>query len=242
MISFADAIAAITIGLMGSAHCAAMCGGIAGALSLGIDEKRQNKLPIIAGFHIGRVLSYALIGALLGSVMMVVADQIKPVSAALRIIAGLLLIAMGLYVANWWMGLTSLERIGVPLWSRLQPLTKKLLPVKSTAGALALGGLWGWLPCGLVYSALSWAVTAESASGAAARMLLFGIGTLPAMLSMSIAADASRRLLQQKNTRTVAGILLIGFGVWTLVTPLQMLMGGHDMSGHTQQHQQHQHH
>ena len=115
MISTADAIAAITIGLMGSAHCAAMCGGIAGALSLGIDEKRQHKLPIIAGFHIGRILSYALIGALLGSVMVALAGHIKPFSAALRIIAGLLLIAMGLYVANWWTGLTSLERVGVPI-------------------------------------------------------------------------------------------------------------------------------
>jgi sulfite exporter TauE/SafE len=133
------------------------------------------------------------------------------------------------------------ERVGVPIWSRLQPLTKKLLPVKSTGGALALGALWGWLPCGLVYSALSWAVTAESTVGAASRMLLFGIGTLPAMVTMSIAADTSRRLLQQQNSRRVAGILLIGFGVWTLVTPLQMLTGGHTMKNHTGQ-QQHQHH
>ncbi len=241
MISTADAIAAITIGLMGSAHCAAMCGGIAGALSLGIDENRQHKLPVIAGFHIGRILSYALIGALLGSVMVALSGHIKPVSVALRIFAGLLLIAMGLYVANWWRGLTSLERVGVPIWSRLQPLTRKLLPVKSAGGALALGGLWGWLPCGLVYSALSWAVTAESTLEAASRMLLFGIGTLPAMVTMSIAADTSRRLLQQQNTRRVAGILLIGFGVWTLVTPLQMLAGGHTMNNHTG-HPQHQHH
>jgi sulfite exporter TauE/SafE len=241
MISTSDAIAAMTIGLMGSAHCAAMCGGIAGALTLGIDDNRQHRLPIIAGFHIGRILSYALIGALLGGVMVALAGEIKPLSVALRLLAGLLLIAMGLYVANWWTGLTSLERIGVPVWSRLQPLTNKLLPVKTTGGALALGGLWGWLPCGLVYSALSWAVTAGSTLEAASRMLLFGIGTLPAMVTMSVAADTSRRLLQQQNTRRVAGILLIAFGLWTLVTPLQMLAGGHKMDAHSQ-HDQHQHH
>jgi hypothetical protein len=236
MISTADAIAAMTIGLMGSAHCAAMCGGIAGALSLGIDQNRAHHLTTITAFHLGRIVSYAIIGLALGSLMVVATEYIKPLSIALRIVAGVLLIAMGLYVGSWWAGLASLERLGVPLWSRLQPLTRRLLPVKSTAGALALGGLWGWLPCGLVYSALSWAVTAQSTLEASARMLFFGVGTLPAMLTMSIAADSSRRLLQKKATRHAAGILLIGFGLWTLVTPIQQLTGGHTMPGHQHQH------
>jgi hypothetical protein len=248
MINTPDALAAITIGLMGSAHCAAMCGGIAGALSLGIDETKQRRLPIIISFHLGRITSYALIGLVLGSLMVMIGDQFKPVSIALRIVAALLLIAMGFYVANWWRGLASLEKIGVPVWSRLQPLTKRLLPIKSAGGALALGGLWGWLPCGLVYSALAWAITADSTAESSLRMLLFGVGTLPAMVTMSIAADSTRRLLQQKNTRRVAGVLLIAFGLWTLVTPLQMLMGsGHSMAGHAdhqqqEQQKQHQHH
>ncbi len=236
MISYADAAAALTIGLMGSSHCAAMCGGIAGAVSLGIDEQRQNRVLAIAAFHLGRILSYALIGLALGSVVVYAAAGFKPLSIALRIIAAGLLISMGLYIAGWWRGLTMLERVGVPLWSRLQPLTKRLLPVRSAAGALLLGGLWGWLPCGLVYSTLSWAVSADSTLGAAGRMLFFGIGTLPAMLTMSLAAETSRRLLQKQSTRRVAGILLIGFGLWTLVTPIQQLSGGHDMSGHQHRH------
>ena len=236
MINTADAIAAMTIGLMGSAHCAAMCGGIAGALSLGVDQHRAHRLTTITAFHIGRIVSYAIIGMALGSLMVVATEHIKPLSIALRILAGVLLVAMGLYVGSWWAGLASLERLGVPLWSRLQPLTRRLLPVKSTAGALALGGLWGWLPCGLVYSALSWAVTAPSTLEASARMLFFGVGTLPAMLTMSIAADSSRRLLQKRATRRAAGILLIGFGLWTLITPIQQLTGGHTMSGHQHQH------
>ncbi len=230
MISYADAAAALTIGLMGSAHCAAMCGGIAGALSMGIDQDKKHRLPIITAFHAGRIVSYALIGLLLGGLMVVAAEHIKPLSITLRIIAGVLLVAMGLYVGNWWTGLTRLEQIGVPLWSRLQPLTKKLLPVKSATGALALGGLWGWLPCGLVYSALGWAITADNTVDASARMLFFGIGTLPAMLTMSIAADSTRRLLQKQSTRRVAGVLLIAFGLWTLLTPVQQLTGGHTMS------------
>lgn len=236
MISYADAAAALTIGLMGSAHCAAMCGGIAGALSMGIDQDSKRRLPIITAFHAGRIVSYALIGLLLGSLMVVAAEQFKPLSITLRIIAGALLVAMGLYVGNWWTGLTRLERVGVPLWSRLQPLTKKLLPVKSAVGALALGGLWGWLPCGLVYSALGWAITADNTVEASARMLFFGIGTLPAMLTMSIAADSSRRWLQQKNTRRAAGVLLIAFGLWTLLTPVQQLTGGHNMSSQEHHH------
>ena len=236
MISYADAAAALTIGLMGSSHCAAMCGGIAGAVGLGIDEQRQNRVLAIAVFHLGRILSYALIGLALGSVVVYAAAGFKPLSIALRIIAAGLLISMGLYIAGWWRGLTMLERVGVPLWSRLQPLTKRLLPVRSAAGALLLGGLWGWLPCGLVYSTLSWAVSADSTLGAAGRMLFFGIGTLPAMLTMSLAAETSRRLLQKQSTRRVAGILLIGFGLWTLVTPIQQLSGGHDMSGHQHRH------
>jgi hypothetical protein len=236
MINPADTIAALTIGLMGSAHCAAMCGGIAGALSLGIDQDRPHRLATITAFHIGRIASYTIIGLALGSLTVLAAEHIKPLSIALRIVAGLLLVAMGLYVGSWWAGLASLERLGVPLWSRLRPLTGKLLPVKSSAGALALGGLWGWLPCGLVYSALSWAVTAESTLQASARMLFFGVGTLPAMLTMSIAADSGRRLLQKKTTRRAAGILLIGFGLWTLMTPLQQLTGGHTMPGHQHQH------
>lgn len=232
MITTAEALAAVTIGLMGSTHCAAMCGGITAAISLGVEEQHKNRWSILLGFQLGRVLSYTVIALLLGSIASYAATEIRPLSITLRIIAGGLLIAMGLYVASWWQGVTVLEKIGVPLWRRIQPLTRSLLPVKTLPGALALGGLWGWLPCGLVYSTLAWAISAGDTGQAAARMMFFGLGTLPTMFAMGLAADRVRHWLQDRTTRRIAGVLLILFGCWTLATPIQQISGGHDMSEH----------
>lgn len=236
MITSAEALAALTIGLMGSTHCAAMCGGITAAISLGVEEKHHKRWPILLSFQLGRILSYTLIALLLGGIASYAAAELKPLSISLRIVAGGLLIAMGLYVAGWWQGVATLEKAGVPLWSRLQPLTRRLLPVTSLPGALALGGLWGWLPCGLVYSTLAWAISAGETEQAAARMFLFGVGTLPAMFAMGLAANRVHRWLQGRTTRQIAGVLLILFGCWTLATPLQQLGGGHDMASHAGHH------
>ena len=234
MISLADGLTALTIGLTGSTHCIAMCGGIAGALSLGIENQRsrRSELFLLLNFHLGRLTSYAFIGAALGGLLGLASGVTDALTTLLRLVAGLLLIAMGLYIANWWSGLARLEAIGTPVWSHLQPLVKKILPIQSPLSALLLGGLWGWLPCGLVYSALTWAITAEQASDAAFRMLLFGLGTLPAMLSLSVAADATRRLLQRAGTRRLAGVLLIFYGCWTLITPLQHLLQAPETAPH----------
>lgn len=237
MISYADAVAGFTIGIMGSTHCVVMCGGIASAISIGIKPGQTNRLSRIVAFQLGRILSYALIGLLLGGLLAYASGGFKPLSIALRLIAGLLLIAMGLYVADWWRGLARLERVGVPLWARLQPYTRKLLPVRTLSSAVMLGGLWGWLPCGLVYSTLSWSISAGSPLEASTRMLFFGLGTLPAMLGMSVAADSCRRVLQARTTKHIAGLLLIAYGVWTLVTPLQQLAGPNSHPpAHTHQH------
>lgn len=236
MIDPADAIAALTIGVMGSTHCAVMCGGIAGALGVGVKE-RQSKPWLLLGFQIGRIGSYTFIGLMLGGIAAYAGSHMASLSTLLRLIAGGLLIAMGLYIADWWRGAAYLERIGAPVWSRIQPAASRLLPVTTMGGALSLGALWGWLPCGLVYSTLGWAISADESGGAAMRMAFFGLGTLPAMLTMSFAANATRQLLQRKTTRHVAGILLILFGLWTLVTPLQQLVS--DLSGGVSGHHHH---
>jgi hypothetical protein len=131
-------------------------------------------------------------------------------------VAGLFMVAMGLYIAGWWTGLGRLEQVGGLLWRRLEPFGRRLLPVRRPAQALALGALWGWLPCGLVYSALVWAVSSGGAAQGAALMLAFGLGTLPNLLLMGAAAGTVARLAQRPLVRQAAGGAVLLFGLWTL--------------------------
>lgn len=236
MISPAEMTAALAIGVGGSTHCIAMCGGIASSFGMGAAPRRSGRWVLLLTFHCGRLLSYSVIGAALGGLATLGADRLDALAILLRIVAGLLLIAMGCYVANWWRVLTRLEAIGNPVWRRLQPLVQRLLPATTAGSALLLGSLWGWLPCGLVYSALAWAATADHALDAATRMLFFGLGTLPAMVTVSAAADATRRLLLHAGARRISGILLIIYGVWTLVTPVQQLLPASAADGHHHHH------
>jgi len=207
--------AAFLLGLFSSAHCVGMCGGIMGALSMAIPANAKGRRWIILlSYNIGRISSYALMGAIVG----LFARQITEAGGAvwLRWFAGLLLIAMGLYLANWWRGLTYLETGGRYLWAYLQPLGKALMPVDSAAKAVALGGIWGWLPCGLVYSALVYAMAQGDAIGGGLVMFAFGLGTLPAVLATGFVAQQFGRLLQRRQIRWSFALVVILFGLWTI--------------------------
>ncbi|MGI1678471.1 MAG: sulfite exporter TauE/SafE family protein [Cellvibrionaceae bacterium] len=135
-----------------------------------------------------------------------------------RLLAGLLLIAMGLYLAGWWFGLTRLEKvIGGFFWKYLQPIGKKILPVTTITKAILLGLVWGWLPCGLVYTALAFSATQASWLNSAATMFFFGLGTLPFLLASGFFAEELKKLLQRKGLRQVVGGFVLLFGVWTIV-------------------------
>ncbi|MEH6552099.1 MAG: sulfite exporter TauE/SafE family protein [Pseudomonadales bacterium] len=212
-------LTAFSLGLLGSGHCLGMCGGIAGALSLGQSgSKRSASYSFL--FSCGRILSYGIIGLLLGGLAQVAADTIKPVMGIMRITAGLLLIAMGLYLADWWRGLLQLEKFGSILWRHIQPVTRKLMPVRSPAAALGLGLLWGWLPCGLVYSTLIWSASSANALESGLLMVGFGLGTLPSMFGASFFSAQLARWLAKKSVKTTAAVLLILFGLWTMAMPL----------------------
>ena len=156
-------ISAFILGLLGGGHCLGMCGGLMGALTLAIPpEQRGRRLQLLLGYNLGRVLSYAAAGLLLGLGGWALANS--PAATALRVVAALLLVAMGLYLASWWSGLTRIEALGKGLWRFIQPLTRRFMPVHGLPQALALGALWGWLPCGLVYSTLLWAASQGDAS------------------------------------------------------------------------------
>jgi len=217
---------ALVLGLLGGGHCLGMCGGLMGALTLAIPpEQRGRRLRLLLAYNLGRILSYASAGLLLGLAGWAVASS--PAALALRVVAALLLIAMGLYLAGWWSGLTRIEALGRGLWRHIQPLASRLLPVSSLPRALLLGALWGWLPCGLVYSTLLWAASQGNAGYSAALMLAFGLGTWPVLLATGLAAERVNALLRRRSVRVAGGVLVMLFGMWTMPGPHQHWLMGH---------------
>ena len=209
-------ISAFVVGLLGGVHCAGMCGGIVGALSLGIQSGRQ--LPVLFAYNLGRIASYTLAGAVMGALGFFFSGLLS-VQMAQRVLltfAGVFLILMGFYLAGWSAALSRVERAGGVIWRRIEPLGRGLLPVRTVRQALALGMLWGWLPCGLVYSELVWTVSSGGALQGASLMLAFGLGTLPNLLLMGVAANQLNRWTRRPLVRQLAGALVAGFGVWLL--------------------------
>ncbi len=211
---------AFLVGFLGGLHCVGMCGGIVGALSLGARPQRTPLalLPLQLAYNLGRIGSYTLAGALMGALGAVL-TQLGPIHTAQRVLyvlAALLLIGLGLYLGGWWQGLAQVERLGGGLWRRLEPIGRRFLPVRRIPQAFGLGLIWGWLPCGLVYSVLTWAASSGSASQGALLLLAFGLGTLPNLLAMGLAAGALAHWSRNPWVRRVAGALVLGFGVYGL--------------------------
>ncbi len=217
---------AFLLGLFSSAHCIGMCGGIMGALSMAIPaEAAARRFLILSAYNLGRLLSYVIMGFLVGFF----SQQLTAAGAGgwLRWLAGLLLIAMGLYLANWWRGLTYIETGGRYLWAYLQPLGKRLIPVNNPGKGLLLGAVWGWLPCGLVYSALAFSMAQGSWASSGMAMLAFGAGTLPSLMLAGLAAQRLNRFLQIRQLRWAMALLIMGFGMLTIWGTL-----GHNHSDH----------
>ncbi|GLS26253.1 sulfite exporter TauE/SafE family protein [Marinibactrum halimedae] len=222
-----ELLAALGIGFLGSSHCIAMCGGVCAALSFALPAQRPWwRVLILVGYNVGRISSYMIAGALVGWLTAVGAQEhLTP----MRILAGVMMIAMGLYLGQWWLGLTYLEKAGQRLWGRLQPLSKSLMPVDSIPKALGFGAVWGWLPCGLVYSTLTLAASQANVFQGALVMGAFGLGTLPAMFVSGLLAERLKQWTSRRALQKIFGVLLIVFGVWTLY--LVYLHGGHDHHG-----------
>lgn len=207
-------ISALLVGLLGGTHCVGMCGGIVGALSLQMPANVPQWRFHLA-YNLGRLASYCLAGALVGaagaSSMML--SNMLPIKLVLYLLANLMLIALGLYLAGMSHLVIQIERLGSAIWQRLQPYSKHLLPVKSVGQAFGLGALWGWVPCGLVYSMLVSAMASGNAADGGMMMLAFGLGTLPNLLAMGYFARQLKNFMQHKGVRLAAGLLVAGFGV-----------------------------
>lgn len=220
-----DYLAALLIGLLGSSHCLVMCGGIASALQLSVPAERRHSGYFYPLFlSAGRLTTYSLFGALVGYFGLTAMQLAGASMLWLRLLAGVLLVAMALYIARLWFGLTQLERLGQKLWQRVQPYTKALLPLDSATKAYRYGLLWGFLPCGLVYSTLSWSLASGSPLHGALLMLSFGLGTLPAILAVGGAAQLLRQLKNALWFRYSTAAILAIYGIYTIWLALQRLV------------------
>lgn len=215
-------VSAALVGLLGGVHCLGMCGGVVGALTFGLPTTVQRHwwrmMSHQLAYNLGRITSYALAGALFGFLgsQLVSLAAFLPMQQALQVVAGVFMVALGLYLAGIWTGVVAIERLGGRLWARLQPWAQKLTPVRSLPQAYLYGLVWGWLPCGLVYSMLIWALAAGSALQGAALMLAFGLGTLPNLMLMGVFAFFFTRLARNVWVRRAAGGLVMLFGFYQL--------------------------
>jgi len=213
-------LAAFLVGLFGGVHCVGMCGGIVGALSFGLPEQVRGRtrtlLPYLINYNLGRLLSYTVAGGLVGGIGALAANLVAlhQAQAVLQVIAGLFMVAMGLYLGGWWYGMSRLERFGGRVWKFIEPVGRRLLPVKRPGQAFVMGLVWGWLPCGLVYSALIWAVSAGSATHGSLLLLSFGLGTLPNLLLMGFFAGKLTALLRRPGIMHLAGAAVVLIGVF----------------------------
>lgn len=214
--------AAFIMGFFGGTHCVGMCGGIVGALSFGLAEEKRDdwwaSFPYILAYNIGRLSSYALAGAIIGGISLLALDlsSIDQLKQTLKLVAGIFMLVLGLYLGGWWHGLLRVEQLGQGLWRHLQPIGQRFMPVSTLRQALLLGMVWGWLPCGLVYSALILALTASSIQQGAMVMLSFGLGTLPTVMAMGLLASLFTSIVRQQWIRQMAGAIVILFGLFML--------------------------
>ncbi len=219
---------AFIVGLLGGVHCIGMCGGIVSALTFGLPERSRgsvtSQLPFQLAYNLGRLISYVIAGAIMGGLGVLLAGMLPMQMAqqALLMLAGLFMVLLGLYLAGWWMVLNRVERLGGVLWRRLEPMGRKLMPVHAPTRAFAIGMLWGWVPCGLVYTMLINAVSSGGALQGAGLMFAFALGTLPNLLAIGLLAGAAARLARSQTARRVAGITVMLFGVYTLWSAIQL--------------------
>jgi uncharacterized protein len=221
-------LSAFMLGFFGSAHCLGMCGGLASALGLNTAPPTKNIIAthnrssqtsghplFLLAYNIGRISSYCMAGLIVGSLGFWLSKQLAALEV-LRYLAASMLILMGLYLGQWFNGILWTEKLGSKLWPYIQPLSKRFIPIKSLKDAFFVGIVWGWLPCGLVYSALIWASLEASTLGSALIMLAFGLGTLPSMLASGLFAQQLSGFIRQLWFRSTAALLMITFGLWSM--------------------------
>ena len=195
-------------GFASGLHCAGMCGGISAGFTL---VRKEQVLKRQLAFNAGRITSYAVAGAIagaLGSAGAYAAGAL-PAQTLTLFFASVFALLAGIHLAGYGFPLARLEKLGLPIWRRVQPFAARFLPARTLPQSYAAGLAWGWLPCGLVYGALAAAVFAGGALEGAVAMAGFGLGTLPWLLAAGVFAAKLRSAVK---LRAVGGMLLIALG------------------------------
>lgn len=176
-------------------------------------------IPLLLGYNIGRIAGYISAGAIIGALgaSLLSLSELNQSKQILSIIAAIFMFLLGLYLAGFWNILTKVEAVGAKLWVFIEPLSRRFIPVNSIGRAIPLGFLWGWLPCGLVYTILIMSLSAGSALEGALLMLAFGLGTLPNLLAMGVIANKLSKWTRNPTVKLIAGLLVIVMGVITLL-------------------------
>lgn len=199
-------------------------------------------LTRLAAYNAGRIASYVLAGAAAGSLAegMLGGALVRSAGAQMAVqmasywLANSVLVLTGLYLMGAAPALAllgGLEQLGRRWWARLLPLLSPLLPVRTLLQALAVGALWAWVPCGMVYSMLVTAMLSGSATTGGAIMLAFGLGTLPMLLLVGVMGVQLRRWLQQRAVRMACGLLVLGFGAIGMLRAGGWIHGSNGLQG-----------
>lgn len=225
-------LAAFSMGLFGSPHCLGMCGGIVTAFGLSMQHVSESKKNgLILTYHLGRLISYALLG-LIASVVGVAIFQSIMSNSAPRIVLGAVLVLIGLAMLGLPL-FNQLEKVGMRFWQSLAPLRKKVFPIDSFGKALFAGLLWGFLPCGLVYGALIMAIAGNNIATGAALMFVFGLGTMPMLIATQKTVGILQSSIKNFRLRQINGVIMMLSGLTVIFIPM-MMHHNHSHNSHNQ--------
>lgn len=208
-------LVAFAMGLATSLHCVGMCGSIIGTLTLSLSpEVRSSKrllIPFVFNYNFGRITSYTLAGAIAGIVESFIPAPVTDINGyrILQILSAIIMAGAGCYIAGWLPRFAYIEKAGAFFWKLIEPYGRKLIPVKDPIQAFLFGIVWGWLPCGLVYSALALALTTADVAKSAITMFSFGLGTLPAVMGIGIMTSLLTRLSRMQRFKQAVGLFMI---------------------------------
>lgn len=201
-------VTALLIGLAGGVHCVGMCGGIASSLLFSATPK-VGRVALLIAYNFGRIFSYTMIGGMAGYSGAILSEYTYITNDILLIISSILLLLLGIYIGGYTQSLTWLEHLGNHFFKRIKPFSSRFLPLNTAVKAIPYGMIWGWLPCGLVYSTLAWSVTSGHAFKGALIMFWFGVGTLPAMFATSMSGQFIHELFSQHWLRKCVSVFMI---------------------------------
>ena len=229
-------LAAFSMGLFGSPHCLGMCGGIVTAFGLSMQHVSDSKKNgLILTYHLGRLISYSLLGLIASLVGVAIFQSIMSNSAP-RIVLGAVLVLIGLAMLGLPL-FNQLEKVGMRFWQSLAPIRKKVFPIDSFGKALFAGLLWGFLPCGLVYGALMMAIAGNNITTGAALMFVFGLGTMPMLIATQKTVGMLQSNIKHFRLRQINGVIMLLSGLAVIFIPMMMhhnhSQGSHSQSSHS---------